>query len=411
MLSQWRRCVEVSVVAGLATLVFAISVVGPAHAQDLTAKLSKAESRAAAAEVEINDARAQVDPAKARYVAITRRAVPARRVTHLARLRVHELNAELADRQRKAAAQISQIEVRHEQEVDDHDERVKGSLGIGLAAFVVGLITLTWGWFRASAAVAWLTELRFGQAIGLCVFGGLALLIVGAAMAAAGDVVGVIGVLLGVLGFVLPVVLLLARHSAQIQRGRAEPLLRRERLPMWVGITIAAAMGLVVLVGFSTAIFTNGPETVLVSAQLRHRAAPARSSPPNRRLAAAEAEAAELQEEASRLSVKQDAARHSLKAARQQLHRAERRGAAAKHDLQSLRHQLQVIKPPPPPPPPVQSKNCDPNYRGACLDPNSPDYDCAGGSGDGPDYTGPVEVVGVDHFGLDSDGDGFACEG
>ncbi len=53
---------------------------------------------------------------------------------------------------------------------------------------------------------------------------------------------------------------------------------------------------------------------------------------------------------------------------------------------------------------------CDPNYSGACLDPNSADYDCAGGSGDGPDYTGRVEVVGDDHFDLDRDGDGVACE-
>jgi hypothetical protein len=61
------------------------------------------------------------------------------------------------------------------------------------------------------------------------------------------------------------------------------------------------------------------------------------------------------------------------------------------------------------PPPPSQPK-CDPNYQGACLNPNSPDYDCKGGSGDGPDYTGEVRVVGTDHFGLDRDGDGIACE-
>src|SRR4051794_27444386 len=53
---------------------------------------------------------------------------------------------------------------------------------------------------------------------------------------------------------------------------------------------------------------------------------------------------------------------------------------------------------------------CDPNYSGACLDPNSPDYDCASGNGNGPDYTGEVEVVGDDHFDLDRDGDGVACE-
>jgi hypothetical protein len=54
--------------------------------------------------------------------------------------------------------------------------------------------------------------------------------------------------------------------------------------------------------------------------------------------------------------------------------------------------------------------SCDPNYVGACLDPSSPDYDCEGGSGDGPDYTGMVEVVGDDHFDLDRDDDGVACE-
>jgi predicted Rdx family selenoprotein len=53
--------------------------------------------------------------------------------------------------------------------------------------------------------------------------------------------------------------------------------------------------------------------------------------------------------------------------------------------------------------------NCDPNYEGACLDPAAYDYDCEGGSGDGPKYTGPVEVVGSDPYELDRDGDGIAC--
>lgn len=57
-----------------------------------------------------------------------------------------------------------------------------------------------------------------------------------------------------------------------------------------------------------------------------------------------------------------------------------------------------------------EASECDPNYAGACLDPSAYDYDCAGGSGDGPDYTGPVTVVGEDHYGLDSDGDGSGCE-
>lgn len=56
------------------------------------------------------------------------------------------------------------------------------------------------------------------------------------------------------------------------------------------------------------------------------------------------------------------------------------------------------------------SSECDPNYSGACLDPYASDYDCEGGSGNGPDYTGEVTVVGVDHYGLDADGDGIGCE-
>lgn len=53
---------------------------------------------------------------------------------------------------------------------------------------------------------------------------------------------------------------------------------------------------------------------------------------------------------------------------------------------------------------------CDPNYEGACLDPNSYDYDCESGEGDGPDYTGEVTIVGDDPYDLDRDGDGVACE-
>jgi hypothetical protein len=60
--------------------------------------------------------------------------------------------------------------------------------------------------------------------------------------------------------------------------------------------------------------------------------------------------------------------------------------------------------------PEEEAVECDPSYEGACLDPNASDYDCAGGSGDGPEYTGPVTVIGEDHYGLDSDGDGSACE-
>lgn len=59
----------------------------------------------------------------------------------------------------------------------------------------------------------------------------------------------------------------------------------------------------------------------------------------------------------------------------------------------------------------AKKHRCDRNYSGRCLRPNVSDYDCAGGSGNGPYYVrGPFRVVGTDHYGLDSDHDGTACE-
>ena len=58
-----------------------------------------------------------------------------------------------------------------------------------------------------------------------------------------------------------------------------------------------------------------------------------------------------------------------------------------------------------------ERSNCHPSYHGVCLDPNALDYDCAGGTGNGPRWVeGPITVVGPDKFGLDRDGDGVGCE-
>lgn len=57
---------------------------------------------------------------------------------------------------------------------------------------------------------------------------------------------------------------------------------------------------------------------------------------------------------------------------------------------------------------PQPAASCTVGYS-PCLAP-APDYDCAGGSGDGPRYTGYVTVTGSDPYDLDADGDGVACE-
>ena len=66
---------------------------------------------------------------------------------------------------------------------------------------------------------------------------------------------------------------------------------------------------------------------------------------------------------------------------------------------------------PPAPPPTAPTGNCHPSYEGECLKVGIGDYDCAGGSGNGPNYVeGTVRVVGPDEFDLDGDGDGWGCE-
>lgn len=54
-----------------------------------------------------------------------------------------------------------------------------------------------------------------------------------------------------------------------------------------------------------------------------------------------------------------------------------------------------------------------PRLRGRvqrCLDSNAYDYDCADGSGDGPQYTRFTRVTGSGPFGLDRDHDGLGRE-
>jgi PASTA domain len=62
---------------------------------------------------------------------------------------------------------------------------------------------------------------------------------------------------------------------------------------------------------------------------------------------------------------------------------------------------------------PQPTSDCTPGYSPCLVEHNGADYDCAGGSGDGPYYTVPgvtYRVTGSDPYGLDADNNGFGCE-
>ncbi|MEX2107921.1 MAG: hypothetical protein WD827_03430 [Solirubrobacterales bacterium] len=344
--------------------------------------------------------------------------MPVKREARAAHLKAGQLKAEAEERQEDAVAQISRIEADHAKAVDDHDQQVQDGIALGLAALVVAALALGWGRFRASAGVAWLTDLPLGQAVGLCVGGGLMLLIVGGAMSGAGGFVGVLGMLILLLGLVLPVALLLARHSAQIQRGRSRPLLKRERMPEWAARTLSAVMLVLCLVSLGGAIFASSPAPEEVSAALRDEAEGKQTEEETHELVSAETRATELQEKASKLSADQSAARTALGGVRRRLHQAERELVRAQGDVRSYTRRLaaltareareaekraeieaeeleeEELEPEP--------SGCDPNYTG-CVPNTGYDVDCA-------EVSGPVEVIGVDVYGLDADNDGIGCE-
>ncbi|HET9197937.1 MAG TPA: hypothetical protein VFN92_06775 [Solirubrobacterales bacterium] len=400
---------------------------GTAQGRNLSASLAEAEQRVAAAEADVSAKQQQLDDARARYGNATKRAAaPVDRLND-SRAEVQRLRRDLAGEERAAHGRISAIERQRQQEEDGHDEEVRTGMGFGLAALVAALIALAWGWFRATEPVAALTRLELGQAIGLCVGGGLLLVIVGAILGSSRGALGSLGSFIFCLGLVLPTALLLARHSAEVQKGRSRALLRRERLPAWTSLATAGLMFVLFLAGAGSALVADDASSQPVSAQLREEAVAASRGAGAEEMQSARAALATARRRAARPVSRREAARSTVADARGALRDSQTQLVSARGNQRSYSRQLAA----------QESKEareaereaelvaieeeelaeqeeelaseCNPNYSG-CLDPNSYDYDCASGSGDGPDYTGTVEVLGYDEYGLDDDGDGIGCE-
>jgi hypothetical protein len=126
--------------------------------------------------------------------------------------------------------------------------------------------------------------------------------------------------------------------------------------------------------------------------------------------AEAKAERVELRRERAKLREQRAELRRERAQIRRQRARARRVAAARRERKQELAAAAAAAAPPEPEPEVAPAAAaCHPSYD-PCLKPDATDYDCAGGSGDGPEYTGFVTVTGSDDYDLDSDGDGTGCE-
>lgn len=107
----------------------------------------------------------------------------------------------------------------------------------------------------------------------------------------------------------------------------------------------------------------------------------------------------------SRTGLTPDQIRANVLAAREQ---ARRQAEQQAHEQELKRIRKEARKETSTVETPAFTQDCTPGYE-PCLPP-ADDYDCAGGSGNGPAYTGRVSVFGSDPYDLDADGDGVGCE-
>jgi len=402
-------------------------------AEDPEAGLAASEARVASSGTEVSEREAAARSARSELARAGRRAAPARSKSREASAHVAAIKTSLLKRHRRAVAEIAQVESEQKSAAAKHDRKVRSSAGLAIAALAMALILLAWGWFRASAAVAYLARIELGQAIGLCVGGGFVTVIAGAGLSSVGGITGAIGTAIAILGFLLPVAFLLARHSAEVQRGRARPLLRRERLPARAVQVLAGLAFALCLIGLGGALFAGEAQSREIGSET-HRWAE-ETEPSTRALEAAEGAAASARASANPLLASVHRRQAALHIAERKLGRAEARLAAAEADARRFTRQLVALEKQEARELAREERNaqriaeeeqreleeaeeehaelagCDPNYEGECLTPGIGDYDCAGGSGDGPNYVyAPVTVVGVDVYGLDANGNGIGCE-
>lgn len=415
-----------------------------ASARDYEAEIANAQSRVATASDQVVDLRTSVAPARARLAALKKRAAPTQRQARVTAAHVTAIKRDLATHRRHAAATATEIHDENQTAAEEHDQTLRSDIGFALAALAIAAIAFGWGWFRASAAVAYLTRKPLKNVVLALVGAGLVTLLVGGGLVNAAGLLPVFGGLAIGLSVALPIALLLARHSAEIQRGRAKAIFRRERMSPMVVRTVAVFFGLIFLVAFIASLTRGEADSREVSARIQGQMKLASDSSPQ--IKSGEDRTATLRKELAPLQKAIGERRSNLHITEHKLYRAQAHLAAAKNDehrwsrelaeaqakeqrklereeeravrqqereereyarvLEKEERQAERASAEE-----AEAEACDPNYVGACLHEGIGDYDCAGGSGDGPNYVaGPIEVVGVDEFGLDSDGDGIACE-
>jgi predicted nucleic acid-binding Zn-ribbon protein len=390
----------------------------PANAKDLAAELSAAESDASTARAALATAEDHVTEAEQALAPLKAQAESADQKADAAEQRVDEIEAKLTDARTDAAHQIRSAEQAYAEDVDEHDKDTASSVGFGIGALVLGVVALFWPVVRRLEPIPWLAS--HGWREFLAVLGSLVLLLlVGGSLVENDGIAPAIGGFLIIVSIGALVLVPVARHSLQIERGEATALTRQHPFPGWVPQVVAGVLAIVAIAAVLGALGEDDPSEPVFSPKLERLAAAAEgdpTDPPTQALAEAQQRAEPLVARASKLASARDEVEDVLSEARTDVRALQQGIASAEKEIDSLsaliaeqeakaaqqaaREAEQAEE--------QSSDNCTPGYS-PCLPPAS-DYDCSGGSGDGPEYTGQVSVSGSDPYDLDADGDGVGCE-
>lgn len=394
-------------------------LVGPSLANaSLEDDLATAQSGAAAAEAQLADATTAENAARSQLADIAPKAARANAKAASAAAHLQEIEAHITGQRKGAAEEIAAAEKGYQDDANNYDEERAAGIGFSLASLVLAAIAFLWKRFRQLSPVQRLVEMDWPRATGIVVAGAVGIILVGGALASLDSLpLASVGYFAVGLGTGLPVCFLLARHSLRVEQGKGQPIFTRGRFPGWVTLVVAVLLLFLFAGGIGEFVGAGKPEKPVTSQEDRALAEAAQGDPldpPTDELVAARASAAPLMAKAGQLESARQEAEAVLASATTNTRRVRRDLAYAQNQIaitsRRIAEEQALAAQAPSSGSGSRSSGCDPNYVGACVPAGASDVDCAGGSGDGPEYVGPVRVVGSDPYGLDADGDGYACE-
>jgi hypothetical protein len=265
--------------AALLAVLLALLLPATSWGQDLQTELTEAQQEEAAAISAIGESEAEVARAEEELAPVAERAADASREAEAALTRLDRLEEQMTDRRVEAAEEVAALQGEHEDELAAHDESRDGLIGLAIGTLLLALVVLMWETFRDLPVVSRFAGQRLNGTIAILGVLLLLTLLVGGVMLAADGLVRTAGAAILVLGIGMVVALWVARHSILRERGEAQAILSRDRLPRKVTLALAALLALLFAGVLGGAVTNAAPDPPSIPDKMEELAAIAKEDP------------------------------------------------------------------------------------------------------------------------------------